>query len=66
MVIRRYSAEDEAFLRQVVIPEEDQHLYTTATPRADGFRWFRSPNVIPIEHWRRLKVQPMVSNSRAG
>jgi len=65
MVVRRYSLEDEAFLRQVVIPEEDRHLFTTTT-WSGGFRWFRSPNVVPIEHWRRLSVQPAVSNSRTG
>jgi hypothetical protein len=65
MVVRRYSAEDETFLRQVVIPEEDRHLFTT-TPWSGGFRWFRSPNVIPVEYWQRLSVQPVTSNSRAG
>jgi hypothetical protein len=42
---------DEAFLRQVTFPEEDRHLYTT-TPWRGGYRWFRSPNVVPIEQWR--------------
>jgi hypothetical protein len=45
-------AEDEAFLRQIIFPEEDRHLFTTASWRG-GFRWFRSPNIIPIEQWRR-------------
>jgi hypothetical protein len=44
--------EDEAFLRRIIFPEEDRHLFTT-TPWLGGFRWFRSPNVIPIEQWRQ-------------
>jgi hypothetical protein len=43
---------DEAFLRHVTFPEEDRHFYTT-TPWQGGFRWFRSPNVVPIEQWRQ-------------
>lgn len=42
---------DEAFLRQLVRPEEDRRRYTHV-PWIGGFRWFRSPNVIPIERWR--------------
>ena len=53
---RRYNLQDEAFLRQVVFPEEDRHLFTT-TPWHGGFRWFRSPIVIPIEHWQRVEVE---------
>jgi hypothetical protein len=39
-------------LRDWTFPEEDRHLYTTAPWRGE-FRWFRSPNVIPIEQWRQ-------------
>jgi len=63
MVVRRYNAKDEAFLRQVVFPEEDRRLFTTV-PWSGGFRWFRSPNIVPIERWRRLNVQPALSESR--
>ena len=53
---RRYNLKDESFLRQVVFPEEDRHLFTTA-PWHGGFRWFRSANVLPIEHWQRVEVE---------
>jgi hypothetical protein len=43
---------DETFLRHVTFPEEDRHLFTL-TPWRGGYRWFRSPNVIPIEQWRQ-------------
>jgi hypothetical protein len=44
--------EDEAFLRRVIFCEEDRHKITSA-PWTGGFRWFKSPNIIPIEQWRR-------------
>jgi len=43
-------------LRQFTFPEEDRPLYTTE-PWKGGYRWFRSPNVVPIEQARqRLKL----------
>jgi hypothetical protein len=44
--------EAEAFLRSITPPEEERRQYTSA-PWGGGFRWFRSPNVIPIEQYRR-------------
>jgi hypothetical protein len=52
MILRRYNLQDEAFLRRVVFPEEDRYLFTTAPWRGE-YRWFRSPNIVPIEHWQR-------------
>jgi hypothetical protein len=49
--------EDEAFLRRIIFPEEDRRLYTTA-PWHGGYRWFRSPNIIPIEQWRSKPDHP--------
>jgi hypothetical protein len=47
--------DDEAFLRRLIFPEEDRHLFTTA-PWRGGYRWFRSPNVVCLEKYRRLKA----------
>ena len=55
MIATRYNPQDEAFLRSVVFPEEDRHLFTTA-PWHGGFRWFRSANVVPIESWQRIEA----------
>jgi hypothetical protein len=44
--------EGEEFWRQIVPPEEDRTLFTTALWRGE-FRWFRSPNVVALEHYRR-------------
>jgi hypothetical protein len=49
--------DDEAFLREWTIPEEDRAKYTTQPWRGE-YRWFRSPNVVPIEQWRRRKQEP--------
>jgi hypothetical protein len=47
----------EAFLRSVTFPSDELSRFTTATP-VGGFRWFRSPNVVPIEKYRRPLVRP--------
>jgi hypothetical protein len=46
--------DEEVFLRAITFPEEDRHRFTTAPWRGE-YRWFRSPNVVPIEQWRRRK-----------
>jgi hypothetical protein len=48
----RESEEDEAFLRRIIFCEEDRRKFTSA-PWTGGFRWFRSPNIIPLEQWRK-------------
>jgi hypothetical protein len=53
-LVRRHNSEDERFLRKIVFPEEDRHLFTTA-PWNGEYRWFRT-NVTPIEHWRRVET----------
>jgi hypothetical protein len=47
---------DMQFLREWTFPEEDRALFTTA-PWGGEYRWFRSPNVVCIERWRRKKAQ---------
>jgi hypothetical protein len=59
MVLKRYTQQDESFLQRVVFAEEDRHLFTTASWGGE-YRWFRSPNIVPIEHWRR----PIVDKER--
>ena len=44
--------EEEAFLRQWTICEEDRFKFTSQPWRGE-FRWFRSPNVICLERYRR-------------
>jgi hypothetical protein len=43
-------------LREWTFPEEDRALFTTTPWKPGEFRWFRSPNVVPIEQWRRKQA----------
>jgi hypothetical protein len=60
--------QDEAFLREWTIPEEDRAKYTSQ-PWTGEYRWFRSPNVVCLEHYRprkeKLILQPGSSLERA-
>jgi hypothetical protein len=64
MIVKRYTQHDETFFRRIVFAEEDRHLFTTAPWRGE-YRWFRSPNVVPIEHWRRLAAAEEMSAKSA-
>jgi hypothetical protein len=50
--------DDEAFWRELTIPEEDRHLFTSMPWKPGEWRWFRSPNVVCLETWRRKKQPP--------
>lgn len=54
-LVRRYVKDTEDFHRKFTLPYEDRTKHAS-TKWPGGYRWFRSPNVIPIEHWR-LKGQ---------
>jgi hypothetical protein len=47
---------DMQSLREWTFPEEDRPRFTTAPWRGE-YRWFRSPNVVCIEQWRRKKAR---------
>jgi hypothetical protein len=49
---KRYSEKEEDFWRKMILPEEDRD----GVKWKGGYRWFRSPNVVPIEHWYRVAV----------
>jgi hypothetical protein len=61
---RSESDEDEAFLRRLTFAEEDRPSFTTAKWEG-GFRWFRSPNVVRLEVYRR-PPPAAVSPNRPG
>ena len=48
--------EEEAFLRQWTICEEDWFSFTSH-PWSGEFRWFRSPNVVCLERYQRTKAR---------
>jgi hypothetical protein len=43
--------EDEAFLRTLVLPEEERRRFTSV-PYTGGWRWFKSPNVVDLVAYR--------------
>jgi hypothetical protein len=51
---KRYAPPTEAFYRKFVLPEEDK---AEPTPPHCG-RWFRSENIVCIEHYRRSESLP--------
>jgi hypothetical protein len=38
-------------------PRKIGGVYTQQMPWTGGWRWFRSANIVCIEHWRRKKAQ---------
>ena len=49
------SGQEDEFLRSLTFPEEERAQWTSAPWRGE-FRWFRSPNVIPLEKYRAQKA----------
>jgi hypothetical protein len=41
-----------AFWQKLVMPEEDRLRYPSAPTWDGGYRWFRSANVIDLQHYR--------------
>jgi hypothetical protein len=47
------SEREDTFWRKFVLPQEERMVL--GIPYHGGYRWFRSPNVIPIEELRRRR-----------
>jgi len=47
---------DDDWFRQLAVPEEDRTKYTSEPWRPGERRWFRSPNVVCLETWKRRKA----------
>jgi hypothetical protein len=54
---KKRSPEMEAFYRKFILPEEDRDRLTKP-PWCGGYRWFRSANVVALEHYRRSESLP--------
>jgi hypothetical protein len=50
---KRYSPQTESFYRRRIQPEEEK---AEPTSPGCGYRWFRSENIIPIEHYQRPQL----------
>ena len=53
--IQRFD-EERAFLRRVMIPEEDRHRFTSVKWSGE-YRWFKSDNVVCLEKARAVKAE---------
>jgi hypothetical protein len=52
LLVRRYIKSTEDFHRKLTLPVEDKRPGAGATWYGGGFRYFRTPNIVPIEHYR--------------
>jgi hypothetical protein len=59
---RKYSSERLKALQLLIFAEEDRIKFTTQK-WTSGFRWFRNPDVICLEHFSRKKSLPMALNN---
>jgi hypothetical protein len=41
-----------AFYQKFLLPQEDKRLHPVCSPWDGGYRWFRSANVIDLQHYR--------------
>lgn len=60
---KRYTAKDETFYRKLILPEEERYGRAVV---ASGYRWFRSENVVCLEHYRAVekKLMPQCGGTR--
>ena len=63
-LVRRYDKNTEEFHRKFTLPHEDW-IKHALTKWPGGYRWFRSSNVTPIEHYQRANRQA-TTTKRAG
>lgn len=57
-MVKRYSAEDERFFREMMFPEEERPQFTSAKWDG-GFRWFAAGNIVCLEHYRPPPAAPI-------
>ena len=55
------NSDSDEFWREFTLPQEDWRRLTTE-PWKGGYRWFRSENVIAIEHFQK----PRLPGQKAG
>jgi hypothetical protein len=58
---KRFSIKEEAFWQKRVLSEED-HIRLGVEWKG-GYRWFRSANIVPLEHYRLPESLPQCKAS---
>jgi hypothetical protein len=61
---RRFSEKDETFWQKMVLPEEDRLADTEW--RGVGYRWFKSENVVCLEHYLRVAEAKPAPHQKAS
>jgi len=56
-MMKRHTAEEEESLRRYILCEEDRATLT-AERWNGGYRWFRSGNVVCLEHYQLTETKP--------
>jgi hypothetical protein len=59
MLVAKIKDDEHAFWRKLILPEEDRGRSRETSWDGIGYRWFRSPNIIPIEQWCRREREPV-------
>ena len=61
MITRRYTPEEFQRLAELIYPEERRYEFTDKSWAGEGFRHYRNPQILCIEHYmprdRVLKIQ---------
>jgi hypothetical protein len=55
-MMKRHTAEEEESLRRYIFSEEDRATLTGEKWNG-GYRWFRSKNIVCIEHYRAAETK---------
>jgi hypothetical protein len=65
---RRYTADEFRNLTELIYPEERRHEFTNKPWAGEGFRYYRDPQIICIEHFmpRNQVLKIPVTRRRAG
>jgi hypothetical protein len=59
-LVRRYAPDEQHFFETMIFAEEDRHLFTRER-WTRGFRWYKAPNVVCLEHYRPFPSLPQTS-----
>jgi hypothetical protein len=57
-MLKRYSEKEETFWQKMILPEEDRLASLANTEWKGGYRWFRSENIVCLEHYRVIETKP--------
>jgi hypothetical protein len=60
---RVFTAKEESFWQRLILPVEDR---MQPERRNRSYRWFRSANVVAIEHYRRTPETNLTPQSKAS